>query len=325
MIYRHFCKTIVLVVFASVLTSGCTLAHRVVEKVSPEPPSQAVIATLPPLASPTVRAGEAVSLREGADSTPSAVEGEALGVSPQPLIQVWQPTPTPTEVGLSSFITEWWAEPTATSTPRRVVQVMPTFTPTATPSPTSTPTSTPTETPLPTATPLPTNTPIPTNTPLPTDTPEPTSTPTNTPRPYIPPPTNTPTPAPPTLTPKPVYDFLLNEFFNSPTNNPFMVMYVSVTDINDIPIGGMKVVGTRLDHNLTYESPLSTWHFEGYSAPGEVVKTGNLKFEPPGGIESTKWLIHLQDANGVRMSDDVPFHTNQDNRQWYFVKFKRKF
>jgi hypothetical protein len=120
------------------------------------------------------------------------------------------------------------------------------------------------------------------------------------------------------------YNFLLAEFYNSPTTNSFIVIYVAIVDPNDIPIGDMKVVGTRLDHNLTYESPLSTWYYEGYNAPGEVVKSGNVKFEPPGGIETTSWVLHLEDANGVRQSEDVPFDTNANDKQWYFIKFKRR-
>ncbi len=87
----------------------------------------------------------------------------------------------------------------------------------------------------------------------------------------------------------------------------------------------MKIIGTRLDHNLTYESPLSTWYYEGYNAPGQVTKSGNVKFEPPGGIETNSWTFYLADAHGNRMSDDIPFDTNQNARQWYFVKFKRKY
>jgi len=117
---------------------------------------------------------------------------------------------------------------------------------------------------------------------------------------------------------------MLAEFFNSPTTNSFLVMYVAIVDNNEVPIGDMKIVGTRLDHNLTYESPLSTWYFEGYNAPGEVIKSGNVKFEPPGGIESTKWIVHLEDAHDQRMSQDVPFNTNAADKQWYFVKFRRK-
>jgi len=69
----------------------------------------------------------------------------------------------------------------------------------------------------------------------------------------------------------PDYDYILAEFYNSPTTNHFLMVYVAVVDPKEIPIGDMKVVATRLDHNLTYESPLSTWHYEGYNAPSNVV------------------------------------------------------
>jgi hypothetical protein len=118
---------------------------------------------------------------------------------------------------------------------------------------------------------------------------------------------------------------MLAEFFNSPTTNSFLVMYIAIVDSQEIPIGGLKIIGTRLDHNLTYESPLSTWYFEGYNAPGQVIKSGNVKFEPPGGIETTNWVMHLADANGSRLSEDIPFDTNIAAKQWYFVKFRRKF
>jgi len=216
---------------------------------------------------------------------------------------------------LVSTIIEALSEATPTPTSTR----LPTFTPTSTPTETPTPTATSTQTPTPTQTPTATQTPLPTNTPVPTNTPLPTATPTFTP---IPPPSATPLPSP---TPKPEYDFLTAEFFNSPTTNHFMVIYVAVVDPNEIPIGGMKVVGTRLDHNLSYESPLTKWHYEGYNAPGEVIKSGNVKFEPPGGIESTSWTLHLEDNNGVRQSDDIQFDTDQTNPQWYFIKLRRKY
>ena len=136
----------------------------------------------------------------------------------------------------------------------------------------------------------------------------------------------TPPAAPtPTYTPVPDYDFMLAEFFNSPTTNGFLLIYVAVVDPNEIPIGDMKLVGTRLDHNLSYESPPTTWHYEGYNAPGEVIKSGNTKFEPPGGIETTSWVLHLEDARGNRQSEDIPFDVAADNKQWYFIKFRRKY
>jgi len=223
-------------------------------------------------------------------------------------------TPTPAGVitALINDLVEAVSEPTVTPTRTRLPTMTTTPTATATPTPTATPTNTAT----PTITPTPTDTATPTMTPLPTDTPIP---PTKTP---LPPPTTTPTA---TFTPVPEYDYLLAEFFNSPTTNSFIVVYVAVVDPNEIPIGGMKIVGTRLDHNLTYESLLTTWHYEGYNAPAHVMKSGNVKFEPPGGIENTSWRLYLADANGSRMSDDVQFDTDQNDKQWYFVKFRRKY
>ena len=146
----------------------------------------------------------------------------------------------------------------------------------------------------------------------------------------LPPPTATLAPSPAisptaTLTPLPEYDFMLAEFFNSPTTNSFLLIYVAIVDPKEIPIGDIKIVGTRPDHNLTYESPLSTWYFEGYNAPGEVIKSGNVKFEPPGGIETTSWVLHLEDVQGIRQSDDVSFEVDANNKQWYFIKFRRRY
>jgi hypothetical protein len=155
--------------------------------------------------------------------------------------------------------------------------------------------------PLPTVTPLPTQTSLPIPVLLPTATPL------------------------PTFTPVPEYDFMLAEFYNSPTTNSFLLAYVAIVDPNEIPIGDMKIVGTRLDHQLTYESPLSKWHYEGYNAPGEVIKSGNVKFEPPGSIETTPWALHLEDAYGNRQSVDIPFDVDANNKQWYFIKLRRTY
>ncbi|MCB9101470.1 MAG: hypothetical protein H6632_18170 [Anaerolineales bacterium] len=230
-----------------------------------------------------------------------------------------QSTPTPDEgvTGLVKSFISTLSE--ANPSPTRLFRPLPTLTPTPTGAATATPTITPTSTATPTETPRPTQTSTPTHTATPTETPRPTSTPPPTP---LPSPTATPAP---TATPLPEYDFLLAEFFNSPTTNGFLQAYVAIVDPNDIPIGDLKVIGTRLDHNLTYESPLSTWYYEGYNAPGEVIKSGNVKFEPPGGIETTAWVLYLADAQGRRLSADLPFDVNANDKQWYFIKFRRKY
>lgn len=296
------------------------------------------VSTTPPLSSsaPATLVSQAippVSELPGAETEPVApanpvpaqsalmppVTGPPAVVPTPPLPRPPRPTPTPLPEALFKALSDFLrgrAEPTATPPQALRLVELPTVPPTPTDTVTPTPTATPTITPTPTNTPLPTETPTPTLTPLPSDTPSATP---------VPPPPATDTPAPPTPTPVPEYDFLLAEFYNSPTANPFMVMYVAVVDANEIPIGDMKIVGTRLDHHLTYESPLSTWYYEGYNAPGEVIKSGNVKFEPPGGIETTGWVLYLANSSGARMSEDVPFATDEANRQWYFLKFKRKF
>lgn len=311
-----------------ITSSACSFTSRLGRAGEPTPAHPRRFVVLPPAS--TTSAASPGALPEQVVATPT-LPIALLPSGPRPRL-----TASPTPGNFLAQLTEMlgaFDEPTAT--PTRVLQLasLPTIPPT--PTATSTPTATliPTETPLPTATPIlaPTDTP----TFVLTDTPVP------------PPPTNTPVPpaaqpqalvesafTSPVDTPeegdtpqeaKSGFDFLLGEFYNSPTTNSFMVIYVAVVDAKEIPIGDMKIVGTRLDHNLTYESPLSTWYYEGYNAPGEVIKSGNVKFEPPGGIETTKWVLHLEDANGARMSDDVPFDTNQDDKQWYFIKFKRTF
>ncbi|MCB0210364.1 MAG: hypothetical protein KDJ52_13590 [Anaerolineae bacterium] len=230
-----------------------------------------------------------------------------------------RPTPTPDE-GVTDLVKRFISTLSeANPSPTRLFGPLPTLTSTSTGTATSTPTATPTSTATATETPIPTQTSTPTNTATPTPTPPPTNTPEP---PPLPSPTDTPLP---TATPLPEYDYLLAEFFNSPTTNGFLQAYVAIVDPNEIPIGDMKIIGTRLDHNLTYESPLSTWHYEGYSAPGEVIKSGNVKFEPPGGIETTSWVLYLADAQGHRMSADLPFDVNENDKQWYFIKFRRKY
>ncbi|MFN8459874.1 MAG: hypothetical protein U0401_35370 [Anaerolineae bacterium] len=256
-------------------------------------------------------------------------------------------TPTPDNFGrLLADVLRLFNEPTATPTDGPRLVLLPTIVPT----PTSTATFIPTPAPLPTETPTLTLV-MPTPLPPPILAPTPLLLPTEAPPVEEPPfalPVNPPPPAPaptevasstfsspvnPAVQPSPAarpapadsgYDFLLAEFYNSPTTNAFLVIYVAIVDPNEIPIGDIKVVGARLDHNLTYESPLSTWHFEGYNAPGEVIKSGNVKFEPPSGMETTNWVLHLEDPSGKRLSEDVPFNTDTNNKQWYFIKFKRK-
>ncbi|MFQ5614111.1 MAG: hypothetical protein ACE5H9_18475 [Anaerolineae bacterium] len=194
---------------------------------------------------------------------------------------------------------------TATRTPR----------PTFTPSPNSQSSAiqfTPSPTPAaPTAEATATNTPLPpataTSTPRPTDTPWPTS---------------TFTPVRPTATPTSAYKFQVSEIYKDDTTNPFLTGYVAIVSAQGIPLGGLKVVGVFEPGGYYHESPLSKWFFEGHSAPGDVLKTSSVKFEPPGGISQGTWFLHLEDEWGARLSEDVPIATDPDRAEWFFVKFR---
>lgn len=286
-------------------------------------PAAPVSSAAAPASAPGATPPVAVAANSTATAVPAAPPPPDMGQpAGNPARAGHSHPPTATPNGLLSAVTGLMANNEATPAQANAAKALPTLT--ATPTNTATPTPTPSPTSTATPPPTPTNTDTPTVTPTPPPTDTATPPPTATPIPTLPP-TATPTPAPPTATPVPEYDFLLGEFYNSPTTNSFMVMYVAIVDAKEIPIGDLKIIGTRLDHNLTYSSPLSTWFFEGYNAPGEVIKSGNVKFEPPGGIETTAWVIHLADTQGNRLSADVPFNTSQADKQWYFLKFRRKY
>lgn len=202
----------------------------------------------------------------------------------------------------------------AVATPR------PTFTPTpdwtATPTVTLTPmpTATPTNTPFPTDTPIPTDTPtpVPTDTPLPTETPPPT----NTPKPV--PPTATFTPAPP---PTPSYPFKIAEGpLWVPTTNSWLVIYFALVDANNVPIGGLKVVGDHTNgiHKVSAESCYQYCESNGYSG---TVKQGNVKFEAP--LESGTWNLYVVDGGGAQVSDVIPMTIDVNNPGWAFMILRR--
>jgi hypothetical protein len=165
-------------------------------------------------------------------------------------------------------------------------------------------------------------TPVPSATPWPTDTPVP-ARPTATSAPVAVAPAAaspaTPTPAP---TPTPGYDYLVNEVYIDHTTVPFLTGYIAIVNGQEIPIGGVKAVGLFEPGGQRHESPLSQWLFDVATAPGAVAKTGSVKFEP-GGIQAGTWYIHLENEQGIRLSEDVGINTDPDNPEWFYIKFKQ--
>jgi hypothetical protein len=217
--------------------------------------------------------------------------------------------------------------PTETPIPERTRR--PTFTPTPDWTATFTPTPTPTDTPIPTATPVPTATPIPTDTPIPSDTPTPE--PTNTPVPApTQPPADTPTPGPPTATPVPDYPFRVAEQ-NDPTwtstTNPAIIVFVSVVDSSNTPLGGYRVVGdsAQIEFNNHVESGESCWDWCAHTGEGGYAKAANLKFEPGAFIDGA-WNVYLVDGGGTQVSPVVTLNYSTDPNawRWDFIAFERK-
>lgn len=215
---------------------------------------------------------------------------------------------------LASPFDQLLAEPAATPVAEVVQTPQPTFTAT------SVATSTPTVTPTPTLTPIPTDTPtppIPTDTATPTPTRTPTEAPTNTPAPP-PPPTNTPLP---TDTPTPSWEYHVAEIFNSPTQANILSIMVAVQTQNGDFIPGLRLVGVDPDGVVT-KTELSAGETIGYTPPSEVVKSGNMKFEPLSNYVTGTWAFHLENAEGKQVSESFTVTMDTENRSWYFFRFQ---
>ncbi len=175
----------------------------------------------------------------------------------------------------------------------------------ATPVPTLTPSN-----PTPTPTPLPTETPLPTNTPLP------------------PPPRPTATPVPPTPTPAPEFPFEVSEQGNrmfQKTNYHVITIYIAITTYDNVPIGGLKIIGDHTPSGMHIESGLSDWHWSVNNCLDcDYVKFGNVKLEP-GTFSDGVWNIYVANEQGDRLSPVVPLTYSSDPEQWVwdFIIFRK--
>jgi hypothetical protein len=174
--------------------------------------------------------------------------------------------------------------------------------------PTPVPTLTPTAIPSPTATPLPTDTPVPTNTPPP------------------PPP---PTPAPPTPTPEPSYPFMVAEQGNrvfQRTAYHVINVYVAAVTADNVPIGGLKLVGDHVPSGAHIESGPSDWYWSVVNCLDcSYIKQGNVKLELGPFVDGV-WNVYLADQGGTPLSPVVPLTYSADPEQWVwdFIIFRKK-
>jgi len=203
--------------------------------------------------------------------------------------------------------------PTATLPPTPVSYVTPEATATATLPP---PTFTPTFTPLPTETPtlvVPGPTPAPSNTPTATPSPAP---PSDTPAPP-PPPTATPLPSD---TPAPAFSFEAVEVDTFPTNHLDFDVYIAVTDANNTPLNGYKVVGVHSSGLRVESGPSAADWTENSGAM--YYKAGNIKYQvtdSPGGV----WQLQLVNETGAAVAAPLDFPFDPADLKWYFVLYRQ--
>ena len=86
-------------------------------------------------------------------------------------------------------------------------------------------------------------------------------------------------------------------------------------------IPGLRVVGTDPNGVVT-KSEVSAGEVIGYTPPSEVVKSGNVKFEPLSNYVTGVWFFHLETPDGKQVSDTYPLEMRAENRAWFFLRFQ---
>ena len=111
------------------------------------------------------------------------------------------------------------------------------------------------------------------------------------------------------------------------TNHHVITIYVAAVDANNVPVGGLKMVGDHAPSNNHAESGPSD--YGRWSVVNcldcDYIKQGNLKFEP-GLFEDGTWTVYLADQNGTQLSEKIPLSYSSDQNQWVwdFLFFQQK-
>ena len=111
------------------------------------------------------------------------------------------------------------------------------------------------------------------------------------------------------------------ELYDSPTQANILSIMVAVQAPDGAFIPGLRLVGVDPDGVVT-RTELSAGDVTGYTPPGEVVKSGNLKFEPISNYVTGTWLFHLENAEGQQVAETFPVTMDTENRSWYFFRFE---
>jgi len=109
------------------------------------------------------------------------------------------------------------------------------------------------------------------------------------------------------------------------TTNHGITIYIAITTLDNVPIGGLKVVGDQLPSGEHKESALSDWSWSATNCLDcDYVKFGNLKFEP-GPFSDGVWNIYVADGQGTPLSPTASFSYSSDPAQWVwdFIIFRK--
>jgi hypothetical protein len=115
-----------------------------------------------------------------------------------------------------------------------------------------------------------------------------------------------------------------NRMFQKTTYH-VLTIYVAITTFDNVPIGGLKIVGDHIPSGKHLESAPSDWNWSVNNClTCDYVKFGNVKYEP-GTFSDGIWNIHVADQSGQQLSPIVPLAYSSDPEQWVwdFIIFRK--
>lgn len=113
----------------------------------------------------------------------------------------------------------------------------------------------------------------------------------------------------------------MSELYTQPTEATILSIMVAVQGQDSGWLPGLRLMGMDPNGIVTKSEP-SADQVTGYTPPGEVIKSGNTKFEPLSNYVTGRWYFHLETVDGKQVSETFPIDMDAENRVWYFVRFQ---
>ncbi len=117
--------------------------------------------------------------------------------------------------------------------------------------------------------------------------------------------------------------FLLAELYTQGTDANILSIMTAVQNNDNGWIAGYRLVGTDPNGIVTRSEPSADQSI-GHTPPSEVIKSGNIKFEPqPRAVYiAGVWSFYLENSEGQPVSETFTVDMNVENRVWYFFRFQ---